>query len=390
MDLNRSAATLRRMTPRERMADARLYLVCDARPRAFLRRRAARAAPTSIQLRDKTLDDDGPDRGRDGVPRRRRRARRAVHPQRPPRPRRGVRRRRRPRRPGRRRRRRAARAAVGPDRIVGRSTHAPAQADAADADPDVDYLAVGPVHATPTKPGRPAAGLDYVAYAARTRASRGSRSAASTRNAAGRGRRARRAPRRRRARDHRRRRPRGRRARAARRCWRWPLGQRSRKRRALGPPSRPRRPAAYAAATRARRARTTPPARRSSRCARRAPARGHDRRGPARSPSPPRTSSSTTPAGRSAARTPSAGGTWVFCADHARRRDRDVARQYWAVLGFEMLLGIALVGTRRRAAASRRTSRPSRCASAIFAVCGPLFWFLIRAMARHADADAHR
>ncbi len=29
-------------------------------------------------------------------------------------------------------------------------------------------MAVGPVHATPTKPGRPAAGLDYVAYAART------------------------------------------------------------------------------------------------------------------------------------------------------------------------------------------------------------------------------
>jgi thiamine-phosphate pyrophosphorylase len=35
-------------------------------------------------------------------------------------------------------------------------------------DPDVDYLAVGPVHATPTKPGRPAAGLSYVEYAART------------------------------------------------------------------------------------------------------------------------------------------------------------------------------------------------------------------------------
>ena len=59
-----------------------------------------------------------------------------------------------------------ARAAVGPDRIVGRSTHEPAQADAAQADPDVDYLAVGPVHATPTKPGRPAAGLEYVSYAA--------------------------------------------------------------------------------------------------------------------------------------------------------------------------------------------------------------------------------
>jgi thiamine-phosphate pyrophosphorylase len=62
----------------------------------------------------------------------------------------------------------AARAHVGPDRIVGRSTHEPAQADAAQADGDVDYLAVGPVHATPTKPGRPAAGLDYVAYASLT------------------------------------------------------------------------------------------------------------------------------------------------------------------------------------------------------------------------------
>ena len=61
----------------------------------------------------------------------------------------------------------AARAAVGRERIVGRSTHAPAQADAALADPDVDYFAVGPVHATPTKPGRPAAGLAYVAYVAR-------------------------------------------------------------------------------------------------------------------------------------------------------------------------------------------------------------------------------
>jgi len=61
---------------------------------------------------------------------------------------------------------RAARAAVGPDRIVGRSTHAPAQGAIAEADSDVDYLAVGPVHATPTKPGRPAAGLAYVQWAA--------------------------------------------------------------------------------------------------------------------------------------------------------------------------------------------------------------------------------
>lgn len=56
-----------------------------------------------------------------------------------------------------------ARAAVGPDRLVGLSTHSPAQVDAAAR---VDYIGVGPVHATPTKPGRPAVGLDLVRYAA--------------------------------------------------------------------------------------------------------------------------------------------------------------------------------------------------------------------------------
>jgi thiamine-phosphate pyrophosphorylase len=154
------------MTARERLADTRLYLVCDARPRAFLDA-VLRGGADIVQLRDKTLDDDAliaaartfraaadahgalfilndrPDLvaacaadgvhvGQDdGTPA-------------------------------------EARALVGPDGIVGRSTHAPHQADAAEADADVDYLAVGPVHATPTKPGRPAAGLGYVAYAART------------------------------------------------------------------------------------------------------------------------------------------------------------------------------------------------------------------------------
>jgi thiamine-phosphate pyrophosphorylase len=163
--------------PRERIASARLYLVCDARSggRALRRRdkRALRAFLDAalaggvdlIQLRDKALPDeelmeaagvyrkaadgagalfilndrpdlvewccaDGVHIGQDDGT--------AA----------------------------AARAAVGPDRIVGRSTHAPEQGTAADADPDVDYVAVGPVHATPTKPGRPAAGLDYVAWAA--------------------------------------------------------------------------------------------------------------------------------------------------------------------------------------------------------------------------------
>jgi len=58
-----------------------------------------------------------------------------------------------------------ARAIVGPDRLVGLSTHNPEQVDAA-ADEKLDYFAVGPVHETPTKPGRPAVGLELVRYAA--------------------------------------------------------------------------------------------------------------------------------------------------------------------------------------------------------------------------------
>jgi len=154
------------MSPRERIAGARLYLVCDARPREFLAA-AIRGGVDVIQLRDKALDDDGlvvaarefraaadaggalfvlndrPDLvaacGADGVHVGQEDGSPAD-----------------------------ARAVVGPGAIVGRSTHAPHQCDAADADPDVDYLAVGPVHETPTKPGRPAAGLHYVAHAAST------------------------------------------------------------------------------------------------------------------------------------------------------------------------------------------------------------------------------
>ena len=160
----RSVLDYERMTPRERVRATRLYLVCDARPRAFLDA-ALRGGVDIVQLRDKALGDDGlvaaagafraaadaagalfvlndrPDLvgacGADGVHVGQDDGSVA-----------------------------AARAAVGPDRIVGRSTHAPAQGAAADADPEVDYLAVGPVHATPTKPGRPAAGLEYVEWAA--------------------------------------------------------------------------------------------------------------------------------------------------------------------------------------------------------------------------------
>jgi thiamine-phosphate pyrophosphorylase len=152
------------MSARDRIASTRLYLVCDARPRAFLDA-ALRGGVDLIQLRDKTLADDeliaaardfraaadaagalfilndrpdlvewcradGVHVGQDDA---------SVA---------------------------EARAAVGAERIVGRSTHAPAQGAEADHDPDVDYVVVGPVHATPTKPGRPAAGLGYVEWAA--------------------------------------------------------------------------------------------------------------------------------------------------------------------------------------------------------------------------------
>ena len=58
-----------------------------------------------------------------------------------------------------------ARRLLGPEAIIGLSTHAPEQLAAA-ADEPVDYVSAGPVHATPTKPGRPGVGLDYLTHAA--------------------------------------------------------------------------------------------------------------------------------------------------------------------------------------------------------------------------------
>jgi thiamine-phosphate pyrophosphorylase len=148
---------------RERLDRARLYLVCDARPDAFLEA-ALRGGVDIVQLRIKhgrieeiastarryaavcrrygallivndrpelvrAVAADGVHVGQDDM---------AVG---------------------------QAREIVGPERLVGLSTHSPAQIDAAGAQ-DVDYIGVGPVHATPTKPGRPAVGLELVRYAA--------------------------------------------------------------------------------------------------------------------------------------------------------------------------------------------------------------------------------
>jgi len=58
-----------------------------------------------------------------------------------------------------------ARRLLGPDRLIGRSTHGIEQLRQAVAE-GCDYAGVGPVHATPTKPGRAPVGLDYVSAAA--------------------------------------------------------------------------------------------------------------------------------------------------------------------------------------------------------------------------------
>ncbi len=149
---------------RQRLCSARLYLVCDARPDGFLDS-ALRGGVDLVQLRCKDAGDeeilaaasrfarvcrshdalfilnDRPDlvaqAGADGV---------HVGQDDVPVPR--------------------ARELVGRDRLVGLSTHSPAQIEAANR-ANVDYIGVGPVHETPTKPGRPAVGIELVRHAAR-------------------------------------------------------------------------------------------------------------------------------------------------------------------------------------------------------------------------------
>lgn len=147
---------------RERLAVARLYLVCDARDDGFLHA-ALKGGVDIVQLRGKAASDeallsagrrfarlcaefgallivnDRPhlvDRiGADGV----HLGQDDVAPL-------------------------EARAEIGPERLVGLSTHTPQQVDAAGS--GIDYIGVGPVYATPTKPGRSAVGVDLVRYAA--------------------------------------------------------------------------------------------------------------------------------------------------------------------------------------------------------------------------------
>ncbi|HKS45097.1 MAG TPA: thiamine phosphate synthase [Amycolatopsis sp.] len=59
-----------------------------------------------------------------------------------------------------------ARRILGENPVIGRSTHTVGQAEAAAREPGVDYFCTGPCWPTPTKPGRPAPGLDLVRTAA--------------------------------------------------------------------------------------------------------------------------------------------------------------------------------------------------------------------------------
>jgi len=147
-----------------RLAAARLYLVCDARELAEVLPAAITGGVEIVQLREKNLPDDellvlanaarglcerggalfivndrpivARDAGADGV--HVGQDDMAVA---------------------------EVRELVGPQMLIGLSTHAPQEIDAVDSEL-VDYIGVGPVHETPTKLGRPAVGTELVRYAA--------------------------------------------------------------------------------------------------------------------------------------------------------------------------------------------------------------------------------
>jgi thiamine-phosphate pyrophosphorylase len=64
-----------------------------------------------------------------------------------------------------------ARRILGPDAIIGLSTHGPDDlAEAVGSSGELSYISAGPVEPTPTKPGRPGTGLDYLTQATTTAA----------------------------------------------------------------------------------------------------------------------------------------------------------------------------------------------------------------------------
>jgi hypothetical protein len=80
-------------------------------------------------------------------------------------------------------------------------------------------------------------------------------------------------------------------------------------------------------------------------------------------------------------REPGTLGTLLFCAIMLAAAAGMWARRYWAVLGFQMLLGVAIVGASLSLLRASNAAGVALCLGLI-AICAPLFWFLIRAMAR--------
>ena len=148
---------------RARLRDARLYFV--GRPRRRWRAPSSGALAGGVdvfQLRDKDASDDemlaaAGERARALPTRPARCSSSTTAPtSRPPR------RRRRARRPGRHAGRRAPASSSATDALVGLSTHS-IRAGRRGGRSGADYIGVGPVHATPTKPGRPAVGVEPLA-----------------------------------------------------------------------------------------------------------------------------------------------------------------------------------------------------------------------------------
>ena len=78
---------------------------------------------------------------------------------------------------------------------------------------------------------------------------------------------------------------------------------------------------------------------------------------------------------------PSAGGALVVCAVFAVAAAGMWRVKYWAVIGFEVLLGVLLVSASLSLMLASNLSG-ALLSVAVIAASGPLFWFLIRAMAR--------
>ncbi len=236
---------------------------------------------------------------------------------------------------------------VGPDMLIGLSTHTPQEIDAVDPDL-VDYIGVGPVHATPTKPGRPAVGLELVRYAA-THArvpffAIGGLDAGNVGEVIAAG--------------------------AARVCVLRALAK-------TKDPERATRAAARGAVSRrARTPRASRDAARSGRAATR-PARRHRRRGPARARGD-----------RRRAHRPRPQPPWRLAAGRGVPRLRAALlalgmyrRRYWAVLGFEALLAFQIIVTSLALVVASTMLAAGLCVLSIV-LGGWLFWKLVRVMGR--------